>query len=162
HRGTVRAALSCPRLAELAMRSRNILILILLVAATPLRAEDRPATQWVVVTAPAYRKAIEPLCEHRKAQGMRVEVVQTTDLLSEPEAATGETEKLRERVGNLCHDFKGTSYVLLVGAVEAGRLVEAGKKVVPAPAGTAGRMKGQPNDNAYGSPGDGLLPAVAV
>src|SRR5207245_9343225 len=36
------------------------------------------------------------------------------------------------------------------------------RKVVPPVAGTSGRMKGQPSDNAYGCLGDGLLPEVAV
>jgi len=89
-------------------------------------------------------------------------VVQTTDVLSEREASVGEAEKLRQRVVKLCRDFPGTSYVLLFGAVEAGRLGDAGKRVAPALAGTAGRMKGQPSDNGYGTPGEGLLPAVAV
>ena len=144
------------------MPRRTLLALLLLVLAAPLAPADKPAAQWVVVTAPAYRKAVEPLCEQRKGQGLRVEVVQTTDVLSEREVRAGEAEKLCERVVKLCRDFKGTSYVLLVGAVEAGDLADAGKKVAPALPGTAGRMKGQPSDNGYGSPGDGLLPAVAV
>jgi hypothetical protein len=144
------------------MPARILLALLLLVAAASARAEERPAEQWVVVTAPAFRQAVEPLCEQRKAQGMRIEVVQTTDVLSGREILAGEVDKLRERVAKLCRDFKGTSAVLLVGAVEAGALADAETKVVPAPPGTAGRMKGQPSDNGYGSPGEGLLPAVAV
>jgi hypothetical protein len=144
------------------MPRRAFFALLLLAVAAPLRAGDPPFSQWVVVTAPAFRKAIEPLCEQRKAQGMRVEVVQTTDVLTEREVRAGEAEKLCERVVKLCAEFKGTSYVLLVGAVQAGELADAGKKVAPALPGAAGRMKGQPSDNGYGSPGDGLLPAVAV
>jgi hypothetical protein len=140
----------------------RILFALLLAAVAPARADDRPAAQWVVVTAPACRPAVEPLCEQRKAQGMCVEVVQTDDVLSGRELRAGEAEKLRERVAKLCRDFKGTSYVLLVGATEAGALADAEKKVAPALLGTAGRMKGQPSDNGYGTPGDGLLPAVAV
>jgi hypothetical protein len=144
------------------MPRRTLLALLLLTLAAPVRAGDAPAAQWVVVTAPAYRKAVEPLCQRRKAEGMRVEVVQTTDVLTEREVRAGEAEKLCERVVKLCRDFKGTSYVLLVGAVQAGELADAGQKVAPALPGTAGRMKGQPSDNGYGSPDDGLLPAVAV
>jgi hypothetical protein len=143
-------------------RRRTLLALLLLAAAAPLRAGDPPRAQWVVVTAPAFRRAVEPLCDQRKAQGMRVEVVQTTDVLTEREVRAGEAENLRDRVAKLCRDFQGTSYVLLVGAVQAGDLTDAGKKVAPALPGTAGRMNGQPSDNGYGSPGDGLLPAVAV
>ena len=144
------------------MSSRMLLALLLLVVAGPLHAEDKPRTQWIVIAAPAYRKAVEPLCSQRKAQGMRVEVVVTTDVLSERAIRASEAGKLRERVVSLCHDFTGTSYVLLVGAVEAGDLADAETKVVPALSGSAGRMKGQPTDNGYGTPGEGLLPAVAV
>jgi hypothetical protein len=144
------------------MRHRTVFVLLLLVLAAPLRAADKPSAQWVVVTAPAYREVVEPLCRLRQSQGLRVEVVQTTDVLSERDVRAGEAEKLRERVVRLCHDFKGTSYVLLVGAVEAGTLTDAEKKVAPPLLGTAGRMKGQPSDNGYGTPGEALLPAVAV
>jgi hypothetical protein len=141
------------------MPLRIVLAAFLLVIVAPVRADEKPSAQWVVVTAPTYRKAVEPLCEQRKAQGMRVEVVQTTDVLTEREIRAGEADRLRRRVVQLCRDFKGTSYVLLVGAVEAG---SPAKKVVPALSGTVGRMKGEPSDNGYGSPGEGLLPAVAV
>jgi len=139
-----------------------LLALLLVVAASPLRADEKPPAQWVMVAAPAYRKTVEPLCAHRKAQGMHVEVVLTTDVLPERALRTGEAEKLRARVVQLCRDFSGTSYVLLIGAVEAGTLADAETKVVPALAGSAGRMKSQPSDNGYGTPGEGLLPAVAV
>lgn len=122
-------------------------------AATPT------AEQWVVVTAPPFRAAVQPLCEHRKAQGMRVAVVQTTDVLSPDELRAGDARKLRARVRQLCRDFKGTSYVLLLGAVDA-RL--GPERMVPALPGIVGRMKGEPSDNGYGCLDAGLLPGVAV
>ena len=145
------------------MSSRIGLILLLLVAA-PLHAKDKPAAQWIVVTAPAYRQVIEPLCEQRKGQGLRVEVVQTTDILSEREVRDGESAKLRRRIEQLCRDFEGTSYVLLVGAVEAKDLDDAGRRMVPAPLGKVGRMKGQPSDGGYGAAtvAVGRLPARSV
>jgi hypothetical protein len=121
-------------------------------------AED----QWIVVTAPEFAKAIEPLCEHRKAQGLSVKVVQTTDVLKPEEIKAGEAQHLREHLNKLCREHKGTSYLLLVGAVEAGKLDSANKKVLPSLPGTAGRMKDQPSDNAYGCLDDGRAPTVAV
>ena len=106
------------------------------------RAADE---QWVVVAAPAFREAVEPLCRHRRAQGFRVEALTAA-------------EPPRERVARLCRDFPGTSYVLLVGAVAAADA----RAVVPPLPGTVSRMKGHPSDNGYGLPGEGLLPAVAV
>jgi hypothetical protein len=123
---------------------------------------EAPPAQWVVVTAPAFRKAVEPLCEHRKAQGLKVVVVQTTDVLDVKEVRIGQADKLRDHVTRLCRDYEGTSYVLLVGAVEAGKLPDADTKVLPPLTGTISRMKGQPTDNGYGCLDDSRLPSVAV
>ncbi len=120
-------------------------------------AADAPRAQWIAVTAPDFREAVEPLGRHRAAQGMRVTLVTTTDVLGPEDVRSGKADRLRDRVTKLCRDFDGTSYVLLVGAVEA----EAGAAVPPLPGG-AGRMKNRPSDNGYGSPGEDLLPAVAV
>jgi hypothetical protein len=118
--------------------------------------------QWIVVTAPAFRDAVGPLCEQRKDQGFRVVVVQTSDVLDAKQIRTGDAANLRGHVNKLCREFKGPSYVLLVGAVEAGKLAEPEKLVTPALRGTNSRMKGQPSDNGYGCPGEGLQPSVAV
>jgi hypothetical protein len=133
--------------------SRLWLALSLLFLAAPAgpRAAG-PAGQWVVVTAPAFRKAVEPLCEHRKAQGLCVVAVRTDDVLDAKAIRAGAASKLREHINKLCRGHEGPSYVLLVGAIEAGALKEAEKKVVPALAGTAGRMNGQPTDNGCGQP----------
>jgi hypothetical protein len=125
-------------------------------------AAEAPPVRWVVVTAPAFRSAVEPLCAHRKAQGVQVEVVQTTDVLGLKEIILGEAGKLRDRVNRLCREAKGPCYVLLVGALEPGELADPAAKVLPPLRGTVSRMKGQPSDNGYGCPGDGLVPAVPV
>lgn len=116
------------------------------------RCADLPA-QWIVVTAPAFRAALDPLCEHRQAQGLQV--VRLTD----PGADAG---KLRDRVQQLCRKHAGPSYVLLVGAVEKGGLADADARVVPPLVGTTSRMKGQPSDNGYGCLDNSLLPTVPV
>ena len=111
---------------------------------------------------PCLQKAIEPLCQQRESQGWRVVVVRTTDVLSRDDIRTGEAAKLREHIQKLCREYKGSSSVLLVGAIESGGLPEPESKVVPILSGTAGRMKGQPSDNGYGCLDDGRLPAAAV
>jgi hypothetical protein len=123
-------------------------------------AEQPP--QWVVVTAPAFREALGPLIGQRKSQGFHVVVVTTSDILTPKEITAGDNSPLRDHVGKLCRDYKGTSYVLLVGAIDANWRTEAAGTVVPAGHGTAGRMKGQPTDNGYGCPRGGRAPTVAV
>ncbi len=117
-------------------------------------------SQWIVVTAPAYREAIGPLCDQRKAQGLRVVVVQTTDVLTERQIREQDASQLRDHVQKLCRDFKGTSYVLFVGAVEG----ESARNTVPPLKGSISRMKGQPTDHGYGGPGAavGRFPARTV
>jgi hypothetical protein len=147
---------------------RRLFLLACLACAVsaPVARADAPAEQWVVVTAPAFRDVLKPLVEHRKAQGMRVRVVETIDHLRENEILGGDAGKLKAHVHKLCRDFTGTRYVLLVGAVDAGkgpdRLKDPGMKVVPTFPGTVGRMKGEPSDNAYGCLGESLEPTVAV
>ena len=137
-------------------------LLVTVLACVPARAAEEPAGQWIVVTAPAYRDAIEPLCEQRKSQGLHVTTVQTTDDLAKKEILAGDAEKLRDHIVKLCHGQKGAKYVLLVGAVDPGGLDEAEKKVLPPLRGSVGRMKGQPTDHGYGDPDQELLPTAAV
>ena len=138
----------------------SALSVLMLAAAAP--AADAPAPQWVVVVAPAYRDAVRPLVEHRKAQGFRTRPVLTTDVLTAEEIAAGDARKLRTHVNKLCRDYRGSSYVLLVGAVAANTPKEAGRTVVPPLDGGVGRMKGQPSDNGYGCLDDGREPSVPV
>jgi hypothetical protein len=128
----------------------------------PATVAAEPAGQWIVVTAPAFRAAIEPLCQQRKKQNLRVIMVPTNEILAPAEIRTGLATKLRDHVNKLCREQKGPSYVLLVGAVEPGGLEDAEAKTVPALSGTIGRMKGQPSDNAYGCPDGSRVPTVAV
>lgn len=127
-----------------------------------LLAADASADQWIVVTAPAYRAALAPLIEHRKAEGLHVVVVTSTDFLDEDAISTAKVARLRDHVHKLCRDHKGNSNVLLVGALDGDAVANAMKKVLPPGRGTAGRMKGQPSDNAFGCPDGGRQPTVAV
>lgn len=118
-----------------------------------------PPPRWIVVTAPAFRAAIEPLCAHRRAEGMDVRVVQTTDLLSAEEIRRGDAARLRDHVEWLCRGCE-ECHVLLVGALSAA--AEAEVSVLPPLAGTVGRMKGQPTDHGYSCPNAAGRPTVAV
>jgi hypothetical protein len=143
-------------------RRTFVSLALLILAACRTSAGEATGSQWIVVTAPAHRSAVETLGEHRKAQGMKVVLVQTTDVLTAEEIRAGNAGKLRDHVARLCREFPGTSHVLLVGAVAAGSLMDPERVVVPALPGTVSRMKGQPSDNGYGLPGEDLLATVAV
>jgi hypothetical protein len=137
------------------------LSLLLLFLTPPLRGAQPPPRQWILVTPPANRAALESLCQQRTSQGFQVTIVETTDVLTMHEIRSGTATKLRERVNKLCREFPGSSCVLLAGAVGEGVNDDA-KSVVPALRGTVGRMKGEPTDCGYGCPHAGRLPTVAV
>ncbi len=141
---------------------KRIAFVLLLLSLPPLVLADAPAPQWVVVAAPGFRNAVQPLADHRKGDGFHVVQVLTTDVLSADEIRAGDGRKLRVRVNKLCRDYDGPSYVLLVGAVEPVRPEDAERTVVPALDGGVGRMKGQPSDNGYGCLDDGHQPTVPV
>jgi hypothetical protein len=136
------------------MKTRWLLLLLFLASASSLSANEPQAPQWTVVTPPAFRKALEPLCEQRRAEGMRVVVVPTTDVPRDKGA-----DGLKDHLARLCGQSKGKSYILLVGAVKT---KDTSTSLVPSLRGTAGRMKGQPSDNGFGLIDKNLLPSVAV
>ena len=140
-----------------------LVTLALAIAPTYLPAQEKDrAAQWIVVTAPAFRDAITPLCERRKADGMHVVIVQTTDILSAKQLRDGDSGPLKDHVNELCRKAKGPSYILLVGDVQAKDPAKMESSVVPALHAVTGRMKGEPSDNAFGLVDKDLLPSVAV
>jgi len=140
-----------------------VLLAALLAAAGGRTAEDAgEEAQWIVVTAPAFRGEIEPLRQHRLSQGMSVVVVSTTDVLSEEEVRSGRAEPLEAKLKDLSLAWEGPTYVLLVGAPTSDGVDDPQQRVVPALKGKVKRMAGQPTDNAFGCPGGGLMPSVAV
>lgn len=138
----------------------RLAFLLGLLIAWPVGAAEPP--QWIVVTAPAFRQAIEPLVEHRKADGFHVVVVQTSDVLTREEIRSGQSDKLRQRLRELSTHHKGTTSILLVGAIAPGNLQEPERKVLPPALGSISRMKGQPCDNPYGCLDDSRLPIAVV
>src|SRR3990172_10200858 len=150
----------------------RLLALLLAILIGTARGAAAEAPQWVVVTAPAFRAALTPLCDHRRAEGMNVIVVQTTDILSTEQIRNGDVGLLKDHVQKLCRQSKGPSYVLLVGATKTANpfAVEKSavdntaveKTAVPPLRGTVGRMIRQPSDNGYGCLDKELLPTVAV
>ncbi len=125
------------------------------------KASGAQAT-WIAVTAPAFREAIEPLAEHRRGEGYRVAVVETSEVLLPERIGVGDGTPLKEHLSRLYREAGGACAVLLVGAASALAADEAARTVVPPLRGSVGRMQGEPTDNGYGDPGRDMLPRVAV
>lgn len=138
------------------------LVLASAIFASAVARSAESDAEWIVVTAPAFRSAIEPLCEYRRSEGMHVDVVQTTEVLTPKQIHDSDAQALKDRIHELCERSKGRKYVLLVGAIHAGDKKRAETTVVPPLRGTSGRMQGEPSDNGYGSPDKLTMPTVAV
>ncbi len=128
----------------------------------PARAAEAQPTQWIVVAAPAFRSSLDPLIERRRAQGLKVIVIDTTNALTPAEIQQGDGAPLQTRLKDLCAQFHGVSLILLAGAVMATNPEVALQTVVPARPGTTGRMRDQPGDYAYGLPDTNGKPTVAI
>lgn len=133
-------------------------VAVLLLAGTARAGEA--ARTWIVVPAPAFRGAVEPLVRHRRAQGWRV---------AEVDVEAGAAAKdLADLIHATARTTRADCAVLLVGSV--GRDPDAPPSkgdppagtVVPAFVGTLGRMRGQPTDNPYGSLDGDRIPEIAV
>jgi hypothetical protein len=108
------------------------------------------AGRWIVVTAPAFKDAIEPLKQRRAAEGFDVTVVTTTDVLTPDEIRRNAGGRLADRVRELWKSSPATSYVLLVGMPAGSGDQTAQTTRVPCLFGTVGRMKGLPTDQPFG------------
>ena len=150
---------------------RITLLIVALLACTgmmALRAHAAPSTlpavpakpQWILITAPALKDALDPLKKQRADQGFEVTALVTTDILSPEELAAGNGQKLKDRIDQLAAPAPAQTYVLLVGIPNAAK--DAASISLPALIGTTGRMKDHPTDNPYGRPEKNLVPTLAV
>ena len=133
------------------MRLSGFALSLFICAASDAPAADAPAPQWVVVVAPAFRDAVQPLLDHRKAPGFpddaraddRHTLRRGTPRRRRPQAATSCEQTLpRPRRAELRPAGRARSW--------ADKPEEAERTVVPPLDGGVGRMKGQPSDNGYG------------
>src|SRR5512136_1254271 len=80
--------------------------------------QDKPG-RWILVTAPAFADALEPLKKHRQAEGFDVVQLKTTDLLSPDELQKHDGTKLLARLRTLWQPDPPNTYILLVGVAAA-------------------------------------------
>jgi hypothetical protein len=123
-----------------------------------------PQGVWLVAAAPAFRAPLAPLIERRRAQGFKVQVIETTNLLSPEEICLSQGASLAACIHRLLQGSKGPNFVLLAGAAGAPDPLVALQTVVPSLSGSNGVMKGWPSDYGYGLPRQGTtgLCAAAV
>ncbi len=146
---------------------------VLLVATLAPRSGAKDEPTWIVVTAPAFREAIEPLVEHRR-ETCHVEVVDLADLRG-PSGEAPDAARVRARIDELARAAGPDCWVLLVGTIDAPPVPATSgaaakdapslpdpDTVVPAFSGTVEKMRGEPTDNPYGSLDDDRLPEIAV
>ena len=121
---------------------------------------EQASPLWIAVTTAALRPAVEPLCEHRRADGMDVHVVITDELAN---ATAGDlASHIKHEIETLRGDRSSPTFVLLVGSAAESVANAGNAAVVPMPSGSVGRMKGQPTDHDYSLCGKDLMPTVAV
>ena len=143
------------------MGRRIVVFFALLLGICPATVNaEESSPLWIAVTTAALRPAVEPLCEHRRADGMDVHVVITDELAN---ANAGNlSSHIKHEIETLRGDRSSPTFVLLIGSA-AESVANAGKTaVVPMPSGSVGRMKGQPTDHDYSLCGKDLMPTVAV
>jgi hypothetical protein len=141
---------------------RRLIVLLALLAGFCSNAftADEQAPKWILVTTAALQPALEPLCEHRRAEGMDVRIVITDALRNNDEEKLA--GQIKTEIEKLRGDRNSTSYVLLAGAAGNSGVKDRSNVTVPMLSGTVGRMKGMPTDHAYGSCGENLIPTIAV
>ncbi len=122
-------------------------------------ATDRTA-QWVLVTAPAFLKTLQPLIERRRIEGLNVTVVETAKVLTEQQVRDGHAEPLKQILVNIFRGKEGPKHLLLAGTAALNG--NEPQFCVPMPLGTTARMKGQPTDCGYALPDGAGRPTVAV
>ncbi len=132
--------------------------LLFLACSGPACAADAPAGRWIVVTPPAFRPGLAPLIRHRQAEGFNVVVLETTEVLSRQAIPQPDGTNLQNRLKELFQEYKGRSYVLLVGVFGNNQVTDR----VPGLRGAVGRMKDEPSDTGYGMPGLDGAPTLAV
>ncbi|MBN2507755.1 MAG: hypothetical protein JXQ71_13785 [Verrucomicrobia bacterium] len=145
------------------MRNPVPVLLVSLLAWSVSAGETaRVPAQWLVVAPPALRETLAPLIKHRRDEGLKVGVVDSTRVASAEDVRGTQALPLQAHLNRLCQEHPAPTYLLLVGHVPCGDPAAAQAAALPAPQGKEGRMNGQPTDHAFGRPDSNSAPAVAV
>lgn len=140
----------------------GVLALFVLAGSGLALSADDSVGQWMLVSPPGFRPALAPLIEHRRAEGFKVVVLETTDVLSQEQLRQRDGRLLQARLSELVQRCNGHSCLLLAGFGGTVGMTNAENTVLPSLYGVTGRMKGEASDVGYGLPGKDGTPMVAV
>ena len=143
-------------------RQYGVLVLLVIACGSRHAFAGNTPEQWVVVTPPSFRTELAPLIEHRKAEGFKVVVVETTDVLKPQQMLELDGAPLQARLKELFQPFQGRNYLLLAGVFGTQGKTNLQESLLPPLRGTINRMKGQATDSGYGFPNTNGMPSVAV
>lgn len=102
------------------------------------------------------------MVEQRRADGFKVTVLETTQVLTPQQIRDGNGAPLRERVRQTLAGDAGPKYLLLVGVGTNTTAAVPAEVALPPLPGTTARMKGYPTDHGYCLPDSAGRPTVAV
>jgi hypothetical protein len=98
--------------------------------------------RWLVITAPAFHADLQPLIDHRIAEGFEVRTLVTTNLLTADEIQSTNAIPLQAYIRDFARQTNSPCHVLLVGLPASPDPTNAQQAVVPAMFGSVERMNG--------------------
>lgn len=140
----------------------GVLTLFLLAGSGLALSADESVGQWILVSPPGFRPALAPLIEHRRAEGFKVVVLETTNVFSQEQLPQRDGKPLQARLIELVQHYNGRTCLLLAGLVGRVGTSNTESTIAPSLRGATGRMQGEASDADYGLPGKDGTPIVAV
>jgi len=93
----------------------GVLVLFVLADSALARSADDSVGQWILVSPPGFRPALAPLIEHRRAEGFKVVVLETTSVFSQEQLLQRDGKPLQARLNELVQHYNGRTCLLLAG-----------------------------------------------
>jgi hypothetical protein len=140
---------------------RGLCLAALFVAFCVAVAEPIP-DRWLVITAPAFHADLQPLIEHRMAEGFEVTTLVTTNLLTPDDIRNTNAIPLQAYIRDSAERTNSACHVLLVGLPASPDPTNAQQTVVPALLGSVGRMNGRLTDYPFAPIGGSGAPRTAI
>jgi hypothetical protein len=115
----------------------------------------------MAITTPEFRSTLSPLIDQRRAEGFKIVIIETTNLLTADEIQRADGVPMQTFIQQLIQTNKGACSILLAGAMATADKTRAPGSIVPPLQATTGRMRGLPTDYGFAEGSKGT-PVVAV